>query len=994
MPPTALPADETLKLAGEAQAAWAEFDPQWYLDTYPSLREQLRDASPDSVLQFYLGTGQRLGHSPNRFFDETWYRRYPDVAARLGHGPASGFDHYCRGAFRTHAPHWLFDEQFYRRRHPDLTDAVLESARMVNGYDHYLRHGAREWRIGHLLFDAAFYLSQLDPDEARDAEEATPYSHYLRRVGTSRHDVRTTRYFDPVWYLAKYPDVAEAIARGVWRCALHHYLANDTPTAFNPLPEFSESWYLARYPDIAPAIERGEPRNGYRHFLAFGAAELRSPSEAIDLRYYVEHDAVRAALRAGDTPDAFTHYLAIGRAQGLPPIPTPEERVTEGQAKTLFRRRAANLLPLFGRMPIDFTFTGKPAVTVIMVAHNRHALTLMALASLRSNFAGDVELILVDSGSTDELRHVERYVSGATLLRFDTNIGFLRGCNAAMQCASADAVLLLNNDVELAPGAVAAALARLHSDPAIGAVGGKVIRTHGLLQEAGSIVWRDGLTGGYLRGASPLVPEANFVRDVDYCSGVFLLCRRSLLEALGGFDEAFAPAYYEDVDLCLRIAAAGARVVYDPSVVIHHLEYGSVSSALTPEAAIGRNRQTFLNKHQELVNTRAAADSKTHVFARFAGPRRMRLLFIEDLVPLRMLGSGFVRSNDIIRTMAALGCQVTVFPVNDHAFDVAAVFSDMPDTVEVMYDRALMDLQAFLAGRRGYYDVIWIARTHNLDRVREAIERATANVDSPPRLILDTEAIASQRAAMRAALEDQQTPFDLDAALQQEFAHASKCAQVVAVSAQDEATLRGLGLPHVAVVGHMRELHPTPRAFTARAGMLFVGALHETDSPNYDGLCWFVDQVLPLIEHALGWETRLTVVGYTGEKVSLDRFRDHQRVTLLGAVAQTERLYDSHRLFIAPTRYAAGTPYKVYEAASFGLPVVATDLLRRQMGWADGVDLLAADSTDPAGFAARVVRLYRDAALWQQLRDNALQRLRTENASEHYAAAVQAVLAM
>jgi glycosyltransferase involved in cell wall biosynthesis len=190
----------------------------------------------------------------------------------------------------------------------------------------------------------------------------------------------------------------------------------------------------------------------------------------------------------------------------------------------------------------------------------------------------------------------------------------------------------------------------------------------------------------------------------------------------------------------------------------------------------------------------------------------------------------------------------------------------------------------------------------------------------------------------------------------------------------------------------MRELQPTPRAFTARAGMLFVGAFHEMDSPNYDGLCWFVDQVLPLIEPVLRWETRLTVVGYSSEKVSLDRFHDHQRVTLLGTVAQTERLYDSHRLFIAPTRYAAGTPYKLHEAASFGLPIVATDLLRRQTGWTDGVDLLAADSTDPAGFAARVVRLYRDAELWQRLRDNALQRLRTENAREQYAAAMRAVL--
>ena len=666
--------------------------------------------------------------------------------------------------------------------------------------------------------------------------------------------------------------------------------------------------------------------------------------------------------------------------------------MSEGQAKVLFRRKATALLPLFGRMPIDFTCTGTPAVSVIVVAHNRFALTLMALASLRGNYPGGIELILVDSGSTDEIRHIERYVPGATLLRFDTNIGFLKGCNAALPSASADFVLLLNNDVELAPGAVAAALNCLASDPAIGAVGGKVIRTHGLLQEAGNIIWRDGVTSGYLRDASPLAPEANFVRDVDFCSGVFLMLRRSVIDVAGGFDDAFAPAYYEDANLCLRIAAAGARVVYDPSVVIHHHEYGSARNALESEAAIARNRLIFLRKHQDVLSARAAADSKTELFARSIGPRRMRVLFIEDTVPLRLIGSGFVRSNDIIRVMASLGYQVTVFPINGSLFDVAAVFSDMPDSVEVMHDRAMIDLPSFLVGRQGYYDIIWIARTHNLDRVREAIDRAVAVSDRPPRVILDTEAIASQRDAMRAALSDKPGSFDLASALRQEFANAAVCDQVVAVSAQDASTLRELGLPRVAIIGHVREPTPTRRGFMQRAGLLFVGAIHTLDSPNYDGLGWLVDQVLPLIERALQWETRLTVVGYTGEEVSLDRFRHHPRVTLLGAVVHTECLYDTHRVFVAPTRFAAGTPYKVHEAASFGLPVVATDLLRRQTGWENGVDLLSADSTDPAGFAEHVVTLYRDPELWQRLRDNALRRLRAENGLEQYSAAVRAAL--
>jgi glycosyltransferase involved in cell wall biosynthesis len=257
--------------------------------------------------------------------------------------------------------------------------------------------------------------------------------------------------------------------------------------------------------------------------------------------------------------------------------------------------------------------------------------------------------------------------------------------------------------------------------------------------------------------------------------------------------------------------------------------------------------------------------------------------------------------------------------------------------------------------------------------------------------VLDTEAIAAVRWAEKAALAGELAP-DLDAAIRQEFANADVCDKIVAVNAVEAQMLRDQGFHDVTVIGHMRALHPTPRPFEKRAGLLFVGAMHQPDSPNYDSLCWFVDAVLPLIERALRWETRLTVVGYTAPGVMLDRFKDHPRVTLRGALAETEPLYDSHRVFVAPTRIAAGTPYKVHEAASFGLPVVATEVLRRQLDWNDGTDLLVAPSNDPALFAQQVVRLYRNAELWQALRDAALEKLRKENDAAGYAAAVEAVL--
>jgi glycosyltransferase involved in cell wall biosynthesis len=105
-------------------------------------------------------------------------------------------------------------------------------------------------------------------------------------------------------------------------------------------------------------------------------------------------------------------------------------------------------------------------------------------------------------------------------------------------------------------------------------------------------------------------------------------------------------------------------------------------------------------------------------------------------------------------------------------------------------------------------------------------------------------------------------------------------------------------------------------------------------------------------------------------------------VTLLGEVANTVPLYDGHRVFIAPTRYAAGVPYKVHEAASFGVPVVATELLREQLGWENQRHLLAADASDAEAFASHVVALYRSEALWTTIRDGAAALIRASCAED------------
>jgi O-antigen biosynthesis protein len=404
------------------------------------------------------------------------------------------------------------------------------------------------------------------------------------------------------------------------------------------------------------------------------------------------------------------------------------------------------------------------------------------------------------------------------------------------------------------------------------------------------------------------------------------------------------------------------------------------------------------------------------------------------------IGSGFVRSNDVLRAMVAAGARVTIFPMKAAQFPLSIVRAELPDTVEVMHDRTLSDLAEFLSTRRDCYDLLWIARTHNLDLIQQTLSNrdtiaavptesdgagpvallrqmleldpmphgfdeftvstsvnvstATVTASGPgdareiagaaiawpappiPRIIVDSEAVASLRDAEQAARLDR--PFDLDSALREEFRNLDAAFGVVAVTEAEAEVIRTCRQCPVTVLGHTVAAAPTPRRFEERSGILFVGAIHGMDHPNWDGLAWFIDEVLPLIERSLRWETRLTVAGYTAPGVSLDRFKGHARVTLRGAVADLRPLYDAHRVFIAPARFAAGIPYKVNEAAAFGVPVVTTNLLSRQLGWPDMEVIGAADSSDPAGFAARVIALHRDAALWTRLREAALARVQTE----------------
>ncbi len=158
--------------------------------------------------------------------------------------------------------------------------------------------------------------------------------------------------------------------------------------------------------------------------------------------------------------------------------------------------------------------------------------------------------------------------------------------------------------------------------------------------------------------------------------------------------------------------------------------------------------------------------------------------------------------------------------------------------------------------------------------------------------------------------------------------------------------------------------------FAERRGFLFVGRLLETDSPNYDSLRWFVQEIWPAVRALLG-DVTLTVAGalHPGAPDLAAA-----GVELLGQVDDLEPLYAGARVFLAPHALrAAGLPHKVVEAAAAGLPTVATSLIAGQMGWRHGEEIMSADR--PEDFAQSCASLYEDETLWRRVRDGGQARI-------------------
>jgi GT2 family glycosyltransferase len=284
-----------------------------------------------------------------------------------------------------------------------------------------------------------------------------------------------------------------------------------------------------------------------------------------NIRLVLEREGVKGMKRR------FERFMqessAIMNAAGDLLVPTPEQLT----APPLVEIGAGGLDELVAGL--RFQNHEKPLVSIVIPVFNQLEYTVCCLASISKHAPRhSFEIIVMDDASSDATPSVLSSIANVRYARNAENLGFIRTCNQGAFLARGEYVLFLNNDTQVLDGWLDELLKAFETVPDAGLVGAKLIFPNGRLQEAGCLVNATGAAEHIGRRDDPNKHEYNHLREVDYCSGACLLISKALFTELGGFDESFMPAYYEDSDLAFRVRKAGRKVLYQPhSVIVHHM---------------------------------------------------------------------------------------------------------------------------------------------------------------------------------------------------------------------------------------------------------------------------------------------------------------------------------------------------------------------------------------------------------------------------------------
>ncbi len=619
--------------------------------------------------------------------------------------------------------------------------------------------------------------------------------------------------------------------------------------------------------------------------------------------------------------------------------------------------------------PIELAVWKAPKVSIVIPVYNEFEYTYNCVKSIAKN-SGDVsyEVIIANDCSTDITRDITRVIKNIQLVTTKKNVRFLLNCNNAAKYAKGEYILFLNNDTQVQENWLEPLVKLIESDEGIGMVGSKLIYPDGLLQEAGGIVWKDASAWNYGNRRHPDDPEFNYVKEADYISGAAIMIRKKLWKEIGGFDERFVPAYYEDTDLAFEVRKHGYKVMYQPLSRVVHFE--GVSNGTDVQQGLKHyqqvNYEKFYEKWKEVLEAEHEVNAENVFTAKDRSNHKKHILVVDHYVPHHDQDAGGKCTYMYLQTFVKMGFKVTF--IGDNFFKHEPYTTELNQLgIEVLYGNYYYNnWQDWLKENAHYFDYIYLQRPHISVKYIDLVNKySNAKIFY---FAHDLHHIREYREYEMTKNPEKLASAEKWKKTEYELFEKADVGHVVGSFEQGkmQEVFPDKPIRNIPLYIYENLLTDIQKDFASRNDILYVGGFGHP--PNIDAVLWFAKEVYPKILekypnmkwHIVGGKVPLEVQELASDNIIVEGFLPDEDL---------EHLYRTCRMAVVPLRYGAGVKGKVVESAYFQIPLVTTSIGAEGLSRIEQF-MVVEDEAD--ALANSVCELYEDYDKLREMSDNGI----------------------
>lgn len=623
------------------------------------------------------------------------------------------------------------------------------------------------------------------------------------------------------------------------------------------------------------------------------------------------------------------------------------------------------------RSEIFFTVQDFPLISIIIPIYNQLEYSYNCIKSIQAHVstAHTFEVIVVDNRSTDQTEiFFVNNVKGITYLRNDKKEGLTNCYSLGVSSSRGQFICFLNNQVQVSENWLEP-LVKTLQDKEVGCAGSKITYSNGLLAEAGGIIYQNSSILSYGAYQNPVHPYYNYQREVDYCSAISMLFRKSDLLEVGSFDKKFDQTPYEGIDLCFSIRnILQKKIIYQPLSGLIYFRYGHDCKQVCTDIKKmpdDLSRERFAEKWQnELLSypqpTVADLDARSYQTGK-------TILFIDDLIPAPDQDSGSNRLFRLMKIVRSLGYHVIFLPGDK---EKRGVYFDymISEGFEVLYGFPnRKGMIKVLVKTLPYIDAVWLCKPRN-----NQLFKFIFDLKKDCTWIYDTIDLHFLRLQREGDLTQDQSLLQLaEETKKVEISIAKQADITIAITDNERVILNNELISNVVVIPNIHEseiIAESKFTFLERKGILFIGSYQH--SPNVDAAIWLAKHIMPEV-----WKTdasiKLTLLGSNPTKKILNLQTDN--ISVPGYIHDVSSYFNHHRIFVSPLRFGAGMKGKIGQSLEYGLPIISTDIGIEGMNLIDGHNVLVANTTQE--FADRIIKLYGSSEIWSLIRENSIEAM-------------------